>query len=379
MARAETILRLSGRIYDSVRDPAAWRPALAAIMESVGGADTGLMAMQDVPSNSVDVIANIDVDTAVQARATKVIVSDGWPSFLLNLSAGRARSSDSLIDDRTLEASAYYNDILRPRGAFHGLLLQPQQTSKLITYLSIYRRRQAEAFGPAEVATLQALVSHLAAALELHHRLREADLRAAGAFRALDHVSAGVILTDAAGQPCFINTAAQVILDESDGLRLAPGGLTAATARETEMLRLSLARVATPATAGTLSDNHAGCHLHLRRPSGRPALAARVLPVCRLDLPVPGRLQPAVALFIRAPDKPRSLDVSFLVATYDLTPREAELAVLLSRGVTLADATRQLKLRPDTTRTYLKRALDKTGTHRQAELVSLVLRSCAEP
>ncbi|WP_367395326.1 helix-turn-helix transcriptional regulator [Cupriavidus sp. Agwp_2] len=59
---------------------------------------------------------------------------------------------------------------------------------------------------------------------------------------------------------------------------------------------------------------------------------------------------------------------------FDLTQRESELAAMLASGLALTDVASQLGITIGTARGYLKHVLAKTGTHRQGELVSLLLR-----
>ena len=68
---------------------------------------------------------------------------------------------------------------------------------------------------------------------------------------------------------------------------------------------------------------------------------------------------------------------AILVQQFGLSAREAALAEALSRGVSLIEAGRSLRLTPETTRNYSKRIYAKTGTSGQADLVRLVLTSLA--
>lgn len=84
-----------------------------------------------------------------------------------------------------------------------------------------------------------------------------------------------------------------------------------------------------------------------------------------------------VALFIVEIDRPPDIDVSLLAMTYDLAARVAELAAHLARGLDIPQIATRLGIGVGTARWYLKRVLEKTNTHRQAELVSLIIRGFA--
>jgi DNA-binding CsgD family transcriptional regulator len=66
-----------------------------------------------------------------------------------------------------------------------------------------------------------------------------------------------------------------------------------------------------------------------------------------------------------------------LARLHDLPRREAELAILLADGLSLAEAGTAMKLTIETTRNYSKRLFAKLGVRGQAELVRAVYESCA--
>jgi len=63
-----------------------------------------------------------------------------------------------------------------------------------------------------------------------------------------------------------------------------------------------------------------------------------------------------------------------IAQAFGLTPAEARLVALLAGGVSVTDAADRLGIVRETARNQLKSVFAKTGTHRQPELVSLVLQ-----
>ena len=57
---------------------------------------------------------------------------------------------------------------------------------------------------------------------------------------------------------------------------------------------------------------------------------------------------------------------------FDLTPAEARFASALVSGRAVKEASRSVGITESSGRTYLTRIFAKTGTHRQAELVTLL-------
>ena len=63
-----------------------------------------------------------------------------------------------------------------------------------------------------------------------------------------------------------------------------------------------------------------------------------------------------------------------LQARFGLTRAEARVVRRLAEGLNIKRIAAELRVSPETARTHAKRAMQKTDTHRQAELVSLVLQ-----
>jgi DNA-binding CsgD family transcriptional regulator len=65
---------------------------------------------------------------------------------------------------------------------------------------------------------------------------------------------------------------------------------------------------------------------------------------------------------------------AILARTFRLTPAEAKLACVIARGASPGIVARELKISKETARDQLKSVFAKTGTHRQSELVALILQ-----
>lgn len=64
--------------------------------------------------------------------------------------------------------------------------------------------------------------------------------------------------------------------------------------------------------------------------------------------------------------------VSLLQRLYGLTKSEAQVALLAMRGEGLSPIAEKLSVSLTTVRTHLRHVFEKTGIHRQAELVRLL-------
>ena len=88
-----------------------------------------------------------------------------------------------------------------------------------------------------------------------------------------------------------------------------------------------------------------------------------------------GHATPASLVIVNEPRGQRTEFLLGIAGRLGLTPAESRLAVSLCEGHSLSEYALSAGISVMTARTLLKRAREKTETHSQAELVSLLLRS----
>ena len=163
------------------------------------------------------------------------------------------------------------------------------------------------------------------------------------------------MLISGTGRVVHANRLAAHLLDRQEGLKLEGGILTACQKSERGPLRALISR-------------GAGC-MAISKSHGRWSYAVEVVAGTPVDS--------CTVVIIRDPDPATSANSSEpLVDMYGLSRSEGRLLAELLRGRTLRESASALGLSWETSRTYLKRILEKTGTRRQAELVALALRTC---
>ena len=213
---------------------------------------------------------------------------------------------------------------------------------------------------------LQAVLPHLELALELHHKLRVAEQGRLQLCHVLDRLDTGVILTTASARPVFVNTHAARLAAAEDGVKLDHTGLVATTAEATQRLRAAVAAMS--AAAEPVSR-----HVRLERPSGQPALLLTIMPIRQFDAAISGIDGPSAAIVIREPRNPLTAASLDLADAFQLTKREKEVVSLIADGLTRLQVARKLGMSEGTVRTHLQHLFDKTGTHRQIDLVRLLI------
>ena len=82
--------------------------------------------------------------------------------------------------------------------------------------------------------------------------------------------------------------------------------------------------------------------------------------------------QPLAMLLLHEPGHRVELDPFVVAAAFDMTPGESRGAVAMAQGKSLEPIAQRHAVTINTVRSQLQTILDKTGTTRQAELVSLL-------
>ncbi len=188
---------------------------------------------------------------------------------------------------------------------------------------------------------------------------------------ALDCLPLGVFVVDAGGKVIHMNESAKAITRADNGLRVVTGRLHACLAEDSLALRALLQRTA---RRGDLQGR--GGAMPISRPGRDKPLSVIVTPL-RHQPEAPSNGEPVGVLFVSDPENGQQTPDGHLMDLFGLTRSEAMLTLALLEGRGLDWAARHAGMSVNTARTHLKRVFEKTGTHRQAELVRLILSSPA--
>lgn len=376
---AEAVSGAVERIYDAALRPEGWADGLEAVRRLVG-ADHAVLLTREAGRPATGLGVGVDRDPLNRFAEA---ASSGGPAeaWLRSIPAGQAVASSNLVADADFLRTEMYNEIVRPMNGFRAGVFAWHGRNRSHT-VAVCRPPKVQDFAPAELQALQLVMPHFAAAQRLRRRLAASELQVAESRSALEALDSGVILVDRDCRPHFVNRRAVEIARRHRGLRLSSAGVAAALPAETNLLRQLVgamsAIVTRPAEAASpRSAAAASARLCLSDPEGGAPLVLTVAPVTAID-PADGRCGPArAAIFIAAPDAARSVDERALIAAFGLTGREAEVAARLASGATIGSLAEAWGISANTVRGYLKAVFDKTGTHRQADLVRLVMQGFA--
>ncbi|MCY1015888.1 helix-turn-helix transcriptional regulator [Pyxidicoccus sp. MSG2] len=367
---------LIGLIFDCAESETGLEPALAAIADQFGADKAHTLILRrgelvDSHFHGYDHNGFRDYERDWQDKDPRLATAVKSP--------GQIFSDVQIIEPSLFEASAIYNELLSKVGVRYTLFTTTEIAPDLHLGQALMRQKRAGAFEPEDIRRFTILVPHLLRAVRLRRLVAILRAERDDLNRALDAVAGPVALLDKSGKLICCNRAAEQLLTVGDGIRLERQIVTAMIPRESQQLAAALLRTAELAE-GT-SQRHplkpSPTALQLTRHQGRP-LGVVLMPLRPSSRFREYARQTAKVLAVfHDPDAVLRLDPELISQLHGLTATEALLASALAQGHSLAQFAASRGCSEQTARTHLKRALDKTDTRRQSDLVRVLLGSAA--
>jgi DNA-binding CsgD family transcriptional regulator len=372
MARVDAIHAAVQRIHEAPLAPDGWVRALPSIAGALRS-ERGILLVQNA-SRKAEYAVSFEMTSEQTAGFAAVAGRSKFWETIRALPAGSVAPTSGLLPDREYARTHFYNEGVKPLGAFHGLVVSPLSTPEWFVHLSTGRLLGRADYDAEDVAAMRMLVPHLVTALHVAHRLAAADLRTTGAGDALDHLETGVILVDTAAKILFANRTAEAILAGNDGLSADGDGVCACSESATRVLR----RLITSCGSGAMVNGGPGGRMEVPRADGRRALRVAVAPFRAEEAQIGtawlGVARPVAILIVTDPEREQRLRREDLRRQFGLTPAEADVALEIVKGDGRDAAGARLGIAAATVRTHLSRIFEKTGVRRQAELVRLLMQ-----
>ena len=353
-------------IYEAALDFNRWPAVLERLADEVGASVACLVRQDYAKSEGAMIMVRTDPKFAK-------LYTDYYVK--LNIFAQRVgnRPPQTCVTDRMviskedLFRTEFYTGFMEPQGVHSLLNMFLLADGERGTRIALARSPQAGEWEQEHIERLRQLAPHAHRAASINQQLELLRLGTEGAVAGLDQLAQGVLVVDADCRMRFANRAAEAMLAEADGLVSGAQGVAAVNRSETATLR----RMVVEAASGQMSSGSRFA-LNVTRPAYCGHYSLLVMPLG----PVPGWFlghRPGAIIFVRDPERPLSAPPSHLRQLYGLTTAEAAVTMEIVRGGGLQSAASAMGISISTARTHLQRTFQKTGTHRQGELVRLVV------
>lgn len=396
MVTAERLSRLLLLLYEGASTPGRTKAFLSELVDAVDA--KGAVLREHVFSTDRNVrieASSLNETVGYSEESLSFYKEYMWQKDLyLQRVLERFRAADcgvsqALITEAERKRSELYADYQIPFDLGPMMWQKLAERPDYHASISIIRCDGAPFFDTPELEILTALAPHLRQAFRLSRSLSELQASNAMLTRSIGQMEIAICMTRQDGSILRSTEGADRILETRDGIWLNNRRLRTAVHAEQITLDTFIigasqtganwgleypvekqSKAAGNTTARSSTAQAGGALLITRRPPLRP-LQVVISPFCTGSL----MNEPEATALIQFSD-PTSVPKSraaMLRALYRLSPTESRLADLLLHGHEVNDVSDKLKLTLETTRYHLKQVFAKTGTHRQSELIRLML------
>jgi DNA-binding CsgD family transcriptional regulator len=366
----DRLIRLIDLLYAAPGSDEGWSSFLLALCDDLNGSAASFLS-HDVANRKASVLTTAKASPeAIREYFERWDKSDPWVySPALPRQSGAIVVGEQLIGDREFRCTPYYNEFARKFELTRCLGGLIEVGDRVFSTLSVNASDSRAPFDESDRRLLELLMPHLERALQLHRRVAGTQALADASLDALDRLDRGVIVVDGRADVVHANNVAAEVLAARDGLTVENSQLRAATLADTIKLRDAIAAATATAQGRALQS---GGRFALSRRSGQPPLRVVVAPLVRAPSPLTPHSVWAI-VFLTDPARINLPPDDLLRQLFSLTQAEAKLVRALTGGCSVAEAALKLGVTVATARQRLKIVFEKTGTHRQAELIRHVM------
>lgn len=351
-------------LYRSVAGPKPWSCFLQELGERLQGSAVTLLLR---PPAQGDRGQLFDVNTI--APIVEVFRSRNFEDNPFHhLVEGQPSSIFDLVPEQRFRSSQFYRELLALDGTADILGLDIAFAEGYVGGLRISRRGDKPKFDAREKTLLVRLYPHLQVALEIYERVSRSQIASSAYVRVMDQLAFGVVILNDRGDIVHHNGTISRLTDAGMPLKIENNRLRGVVSADDTALSAAITKVLTHSTEKAREDEW----LTLVSKTGSAPMNILLKPIFGDEAEPIG-----AALYITLDERSLSVAVEAGTKLFGLSSAEVALLSQLVGGGTVLSASIVLGISESTARTQLHSIFVKTGTHRQADLVRMVLTSLA--
>ncbi|MDP6953525.1 MAG: helix-turn-helix transcriptional regulator [Alphaproteobacteria bacterium] len=366
----ENISDLIGSIYESAFTVEDWEDLVERLSKLMDMCSGGIWRAND-ETLEIPFYANWNEDPeASDAFDEHYVFTAPRTYFDPRRPEGQIYSCEGLYAFGEWPKSELFNGWYLPNGFGSCTSAIVWKSPKLTARFCLMKPLNSERTSRAGKDLLAFLLPHFRRSLQLQYHFDLFEGQRNIVSDVLDALPFGVILVDAKAKVLQANGMAQDMLREGDGLLILAKTMCAARPEESKALAQ---RIGAAALTGAGDGVHSGGPLRVSRPSLKRDYEVLVSPIGRRAFLDQGVGTPAAIVIITDPEHHTEPPHERLQRLYGLSPAEAWVAWGIASGRRQTELAEERGISPETVRTYLRRARDKTDAKRTADLVRLIL------
>ena len=365
------LVDIIGEIYEGAADTSndGWVKAYRSL-STLFSSGPGSLQFYLHDEQVFDPIADTNEPGFIEKLNTHLFPIAPFRDDILRLKPGEIFLMTSRYPGDGFKHDPFYQDHFKENEIFRVLHLCLIENETTTAGISFTRPETMLDFSIDEIRALRELTPHLQRAVNLHIEMVGRRERERLVLNTLDRLDQPLIVTDAKGRLVVKNHAADAFFDEDGILTLErDGSLGCQVQRNNQHLRALIAAAFDPGAAKGLT--YGGVMGMLTAKTQRP-VSVMVSPF-RDRYGIGGGSKRYAIIMIADPTGRIPTLQEDLRVIYDLTKKEAEIAILLAEGKSISEISAELGTSLNTIRTHVKHVFGKVGTNRQASLVRYVL------
>ena len=361
------------KIYAAVDERALWNDVASDIAHVAGAVSCSLQVRTGATARIVGAAGYKEFDAKLYEQ--QYARQDIRAHVLMSLPPDQVHLLHHYMPQDRFVRSSYYNEFFRrvTDGYWSAASwITLDRAAGVGLGIGIHRSHRADPEDSVQLEILSSLSPHLRRAGRLHMKLNDVKLRVNQLSDALDHIRQPAILATSEGRLVLANEAAGRLFDPARVLNIDPNGkIVTCSAKSTRRLWEAIEAAARPAQQ---VDAAQPCDIIVTSDEQTPLISLNVVPLQRRDAGARPDLEGGSIMILAQEFEPALVSVETLRSAFGLSPAEARLVRLLATGASLRQASEMNGVSYSTVVSQIKSCFQKTGTHRQAELVALAVR-----
>lgn len=362
---------LIGHIYDGITEPKPWLTFVRELRRSLSGSMASLQLYNYSLTSSRLSISDSDESIDMGKFHTSFIRHYKEAASLFRpTEPGEIITSSDVISRAGLESTEVYKRFMQPNDLGDVIKFGIETSGNLRAWLDVGRSLRKPLFDERDKALCATLSPHLARAVSLYSKLRREQSEKHVYEALIEQFTVGMVLLDTNGEIIRTNQRAEKIISESDSIDIRNRRLLIRDPQKGKLFQAAVARATSQRSkfGDPVSVDAIGVDHHSNAVVG---VIVKSIPESRWTA---GPDTPVSIVCLFETDTSQNAKRDFICQVFALTPAEANLAILLADGVTLADAASALNVSEHTTRAVSKRIFSKLGVNRQQDLVRIIVR-----
>jgi DNA-binding CsgD family transcriptional regulator len=367
------------KIYAAALDPVEWTECVQLFATTFGNRAAGFYIFdREIGSMTSLIAAGMETEFQ-QSLLDHFAPLNPYPETLhSDIPTGIAITDAHVVARETARQSEFYNDWIRPQ-QLDVYQIGAKVAQDANRYAAIVAQPDPARFDELEAEYLkrmEMLIPHISNALKIN-RMMEGHTKTHQALAdAFDRSNIAIFVLDQNKRVGLANKTADAMLSENDVVRTNPvRGLVAVETGGTSQFATALdaCMPGNPLLSTgpvVLKSNLNGA----RHVAWVQAIAPHTNRLGNKTANLFGLMgpEPALVVLISRIERDAPLSTELVTAIFQLTPAEGKLATALANGMSLTDYALETDVSRNTARAQLASIFEKTGTNRQAELVSKI-------